>query len=149
VQYEHKGSTIQFDAGTAKFSAKVGGKFVQSSSLAAIKKSIDKAQEFEPFNALRSPTWQDKKAAGRLYVECRVVGIERARGKQPSYRRAAHQWTLESGANVSEVWIDTPENRAAIEAHYAAREAERERHNKEEERLREMDLAIQTHKFPE
>lgn len=145
MEYEHKGIKIAFDATSAEFSAHVAGRFKRSTSLAAIKKAIDKSQTFAAFDALRAASWESKDR-GENYVPCRVIGIEKPRGAA-SYRNRP-LWIIDSGSTKSELWVDTPENRAAIDKYVALvkhQEAERERMTKERS---EADDAIQCVQFP-
>ena len=121
MEYEHKGTKIQFSEQSAEFTALIAGKVVRATSLASIKKKIEAANTFQPFNALREVTWSDKTKAN--YIEVRVVGIQKPRGKTSWSNRP--EWLCEGSRSVRAVWEDTPENRAAIDAHVALQKANR------------------------
>ena len=129
MEYEHKGIKINFDEVRAQFSARIGGQMFRSASLASVKKKIDKAETFQPFDALRMPSWEDKKNNAN-YIPVRVIGIKKPAGKQTW--RNSPEWVIESGRELRSLWKDTPENRKAIDD----REALRKLHNELLEKMK-------------
>lgn len=119
MEYEHKGVKIKLDAINGTFAAPLEGRVRRFPSVDAARKAIDKAAlvAFEPFAVIREPSYEDKKAdRSRPFVEDRVIGIERAKGKKSWSNR--DYFILASGRrNVRDVMPDTPENRAAFTAY--------------------------------
>lgn len=111
MNYEHKGIPISL-CHDGTFSATIAGKFESRSSLAAIKKAIDKAAktEFVPFTALRAPEWESKNRELRIV---QVTGIERTQNRKYG---ALFQFRTDTGATyTSPLMCDTPENRSAYD----------------------------------
>jgi hypothetical protein len=128
MEYEHAGVTISFDAGTAKFLAVIDGKRVQSASLASIKKSIDKAAEFTPFDAI------ENNYSGE-FITLRVTGIKKDRATR--YGSNGYMW-LTSRGEKRDVIADTPENREKLNALANLRAA----HKKDREKAQQAEADL-------
>lgn len=109
--FTHNGVTITCDA-SAVFHAEHGGAKIEASSLAAIKKKLDKPPEFTPFDA-----------------PCRVIGKTKVRSG--SWRKA--EWKLANGQERSYLYADTPENRLLLEEQHVMAN----RHDADQQRNRE------------
>ena len=78
MEYEHKGTRIEFDPEKCRFSAKIAGAYVRVGSLAAIKKRIDAAQAFDKFHAIvPARGWATKEK----YKKTLIVGVKKPTGK--------------------------------------------------------------------
>lgn len=112
--YEHKGVTITFEPMRGDFTAAINGKTVRAASIKAMQKRIDDAlsSAFQPFDGIR---WYLR---GSDFV--RVTGVEK------NDRRTGYVFSLEwkrsadhshvSRAREPVITIDTPENRALVQA---------------------------------
>lgn len=128
--FKHKGIDIAV-TDNGQFTAYVDGHEVAATSLAAMKKKLDKVDPFEQFDALEVND-------GHKLV--RVVGISRARA---SWR--SDEWKLKDGGTRRTVYANTPENKKVLaeRAEMAARhskvvEAQRLERGKLEQKLQEL-----------
>ena len=115
TQWTHSGVTITMNAGTAKFEATVGIERLTSTSLAGIKKQIDKRKKsgFEPFDCLLY--------AVNTVEKKKIVGIRNARKTRYGHNREKQLFTTDlTGTPLyndrTRVTMDTPAARAAIKA---------------------------------
>lgn len=102
--FKHNGVYIQFSENTGKFYA--GD--LESTSLAGIKKKLDKQNQFQKFDALITERWN----ANTKRVE--IVGIAKGRGKYG--RSAMPKWKDSLGNEHITVYEATPENEDAIKS---------------------------------
>lgn len=129
MDYTHNGVKIELQEKSGTFRAKIGDKFVSTSSLSAMKKRIDDAAKstFKEFDALgyaRVTSYSIKE--GKLYVETyRVVGVEQDKKRYGHNFNFALKGTGETAKewgsgekDVSATTLDTPEARAAITNYY-------------------------------
>lgn len=135
---EHKGIAITFDETRGEFTAyDKSGKLVRKPSLAAMKKALDAADKFEPFNALREADYRDHRTQPDAdYIQCRVIGVQKPPGKQSWHNKP--QWIIEGDSRRERrVWPDTPETLAALREYNAAIA----RHREEKDALQERHTA--------
>lgn len=109
--FEHNGIKIEFSESTGKFYA--GG--LESSSLAGIKKKLDKEKAFVKFDALINKRW----GGGIERVE--IVGVAKGRGKYG--HRAMPKWKDASGNEHTIIYEATAENEAALNRVFETRKA--------------------------
>lgn len=132
--FTHRGVEITI-SDNGRFNAVAAGRRLWGPSLESIKKKLDQALPFAPFTAIFS---------GRNGVhEVRIVGVLEDR-----YGR---KYSDEDGKthHHTSLYADTPENRAAIQAHHDGWAAEHARHEQEKERLCEMRNALKSLPSPE
>ena len=104
-KFTHNGIEITLNESSGKFSAVVNGEKIISTSLAGIKKKIDKPAEFEPFKALVFK-----------WCELREITIVRKKiGRPKTYGRQEKKWIDENGAEYFFATPDTQEARDAID----------------------------------
>jgi len=106
--FEYKSHKITV-GDNGEFKAFLNGAFVEKSSLAAIKKEIDKASEFEPFDCFAPQRY------GSELLPARVVGIAKARGKKTQYNK--DKWLLSDGRDVQRVVRANDQNKALLARH--------------------------------
>lgn len=143
--WTHKGITITFDGDRAKFSAALGTKTLQATSLDAIKKKIDAERAFEPFPCYLEMTgWEAKDGekaknppaafltgphtGARCLVEATVISLEKPKGGRsyvgPQWRiRYKNSKGAENEKTEGAVLPRTPEALAAWKLHWETREA--------------------------
>lgn len=145
---EYRGVAIAFNEKTGNFSAKFGGEHESRTSLAALKKAIDKSLEslFEPFAGFVCD-----RAYGRVVnpsepgqlPEMKPVTVKGAKMNKSASWYDKFKFLLADDLLITEaVLADTPENRAAYLAAYSFRK-ESERIEKErKEKQEELDKAL-------
>lgn len=104
-KYIHNGVEITMTDG-GKFTATINGEPAIASSVDAMKKRIEKAEVFKPFEAVRLERWNNK-----LEV-FEIVGTRRNR----QHYGARVLWLDAKGNTHADVTLNTPENRAAMKA---------------------------------
>lgn len=119
--FEHKGHKITV-GDNGEFRAFLNGAFVEKSSLSLLKKAINKASEFEPFDCFAPQRY------GREMLPARVVGIAKARGKKTWSNK--DKWRLSDGREVQQVVRANDQNKALIARHVEL-ESERNARRKE------------------
>lgn len=97
--YEHKGTKVYLSP-SGRFYADTKDGRVLSSSIASIKKKLDKRETFKPFKAFVIDGYHE-----REIKEFTVVGITKRRGY------TGYRWKTDRGYEHTEVIPDTPENR--------------------------------------
>lgn len=131
-----------------RFSAMGPNGRVTSNSLDGIKKQLDKLGTFKTFKAFTIRGGYYGSASGVLIQDCTVVGVI-----QPRHRYGSPEWKLEKNGGVSagvasEVYLDTPANRAAAKA-YAALVAEHKKVREKQDEAESKALAKITSVRPE
>lgn len=144
-EYSHKGVAITFIAAHANFTASIGPKVLNSSSLEGIKNKIDKAkrENFQPFTALFEISGYQGDNVKGAHKNCvakinhpshgRVVLVRGTVTGVVKGHRAFDQWSVvvEHAPRFLETrfyYPDTPEAIAAWTAYYEAKAAENMRH---------------------
>lgn len=122
--FEHKGVKIEFSEGDGKFSATVKGEFIEATSLAGMKKKIEKQDAFTEFSALVRERWSDK------FSRVTIVGISKPRGTRSWSNKP--KWRDSKGGEHQNLHVDSAENESAL-SEAIATDA---RHSKELEGLR-------------
>lgn len=140
ADFTHNGISISLTA-HGKFAAVIDGKNTTAPSLDAIKKKIDgpSSAAFQEFPALLVSEYRGAPDP------VKVVGIKKSR--RTSWR--SDEWLLDSGATQRAVAKDTKENRASIQAYYAARLTLRNEKDRLELLVREARSAIEFINPPE
>ena len=150
MKYTHAGVDIEFVEASGVFRATVAGERVTAPSLAGIKTKIDKSNKFEQFTAIVDKgRFYGEPAKGGRFKEVVIVGIKRA--KANSYR-GADLWVTSTGEHLSEVFVNTPKNLAALTDYDALgvrldkeKKALEEAHSKAR---KDAKAALKRHEFP-
>lgn len=116
TNFEHNGTQIEL-LPNGKFQTTLHGRKVVGGSLDGLKKQIDNAAkvQFQVFKALRLDGWSGLK-------ELTIVGVKPPR---KNAWRASNEFVDANGNQHSYVIVDTPENRAALDAWEKYREETR------------------------
>lgn len=150
MKYTHAGISIEFLEDPGIFRAMVGGERITAPSLSGIKNKIDKSNKFEQFTGIvdKGRFYGDPAKGGR-FKEVVIVGVKRAKANT---FRGADLWITSTGEHLSEVFRNTPENRAALEAYDAMgvkfdkeKKALEEAHSKARKIAKD---ALKRHEFP-
>lgn len=115
-KFEHKGVAITLTA-NGTFIAKLNGTEISAPSLSGLKKKLDKAKPFEPFEAFI--VYHD---GGTRHH--RVVGVRKDRGYN------AYHWITADGYSLSTAYVSTKENLAIVKK-IQALEEQKDRAEKE------------------
>lgn len=127
--FDHKGVEISLhDSG--KFTANG----FNSSSLAGIKKLIDKKKEdsFQPFDAFDLRGWHSK-----VLKKVRVTSIEKPRSNA-RYGDMKKKWVCDDGAKDNVLYADNPKNEKALKAYCAFTQQTEKIKEEREQKAREM-----------
>lgn len=119
ASFEHNGIKIELST-SGMFFAVVSGRKVHKPSLDAMKKFLDESKKtaFEPFTAL---VHESRLHIGRVkkssIKRIKIIGIDVDNRRS---HRDAFRWLCDDGSNRLQVYADTKDNEAAIEAYSAA-----------------------------
>lgn len=130
---EHRGIAITMNERTGAFSAKINGENESRTSLAALKKAIDKslATDFVPFSAYRDRSYEERKLPeGDVPGMIKIKVVNATENKRASYWEK-HKFVTEDGRTLTNaVLADNPKNIAAYLALHTF-DAETQRIDKE------------------
>lgn len=108
--FKHNGTDIECRA-NGKFYAKTAAGTIEAPSLAAMKKKLDTKSEFQRFGGIEiCNSYANRKT---IYAIKSVVVVG---WKQPASRWRSPVWVLENSEESQFVIVDTPANRAAVQA---------------------------------